>query len=99
MDTHYTRHTIEQERAQPKSNNMAEQMEKQNGCILSVARVPYIQETPRAINVDPKCIENASLRDFYPEKPIIVFRNAPSMSRLLAKCRKYNATPKAPVKV
>jgi hypothetical protein len=99
MDTHYTRHTIEQERAQPKSNNMAEKMEKQNGCILSVARVPYIQETLRAINVDPKRIENASLRDFYPEKPIIVFRNAPSMSRLLAKCRKYNATPKAPVKV
>ena len=89
MDSTYTRSAISVEQSQTKRNKASVKIKEQNGCILSVTRVPYIKETLEAININPQLIGNQGLRDFYPTSVMVVHKNAASMSRLLPKCRKH----------
>jgi hypothetical protein len=85
----FTWDLIKQEKQRPRTlKRKAEEAINANGCIFTVTRCPYVQELVRELNIQPHKIESELLKSIYPEKVMVVLKNALSMRALLPKCRK-----------
>ena len=89
----YTWESIKQEKhlrvtQNTNNNNKALEAQKANGCIFTITRCPYTQGLLNELNIQPHEIDSDVLREIYPYKPMVVYKNAQNMRTLLPKCKK-----------